>query len=105
VYKPDHTGDSGVTEEGPPVSRAVIELRHAQGQVDDLRARRRSWAQLIRRSYGVDRLMCPHCGAAMRIIAFTAEPRVIHTILRHLAATGVDARSPPGPRERHPTAA
>ncbi len=41
----------------------------------------------------------------MRIIAFITEPRVIHTILRHLAAKGVDARSPPGPNERHPTAA
>jgi hypothetical protein len=41
----------------------------------------------------------------MRIIAFIIELRVIKKILRHLAATGVDSRSPPGPRERHPTAA
>ena len=32
----------------------------------------------------------------MRIIAFVTEPRVIGTILRHLEAKGVDARSPPG---------
>jgi hypothetical protein len=41
----------------------------------------------------------------MRLFAFITEPRVIHTILRHLAATGVNACSPPGPSERHPTAA
>lgn len=32
----------------------------------------------------------------MRIIAFITEPRVIGKTLRHLAAKGVDARSPPG---------
>jgi hypothetical protein len=41
----------------------------------------------------------------MHIIAFITEPSVVHTILRRLAATGVDARSPPDSKERHPTAA
>jgi hypothetical protein len=41
----------------------------------------------------------------MRILAFITELKVIRKILRHLAATGVHARSPPGPKERHPTAA
>lgn len=59
-------------------------------------AARRRWAQLIRRIYEVDPLVCPRCGGTMRIIAFITEPRVIASILRHLAATGVDARSPPG---------
>ena len=60
------------------------------------RAARRRWAQLIRRIYEADPLVCPRCGGGMRIIAFITEPRVIQKILRHLAATGVDARSPPG---------
>jgi hypothetical protein len=59
------------------------------------RAARRRWAQLIRRIYEVDPLLCPRCGGTMRIIAFLTEPRVIGTILRHLADRGVDARSPP----------
>jgi hypothetical protein len=41
----------------------------------------------------------------MRIIAFITEPGVIGKILKHLADKGVDARSLPGPNERHPTAA
>jgi hypothetical protein len=41
----------------------------------------------------------------MRIIAFITEPNFIRMILRHLAATGADGRSPPGSTERHPTAA
>jgi hypothetical protein len=41
----------------------------------------------------------------MRIIAFITEPRVISAILKHLAAKGLDARSPPGPNQRHPAVA
>jgi hypothetical protein len=32
----------------------------------------------------------------MRIVAFITEPKVIRKILPHLAAKGIDARSPPG---------
>jgi hypothetical protein len=41
------------------------------------RAARRRWAQLIRRIYEVDPLVCPRCGGEMLIIAFITEPRVI----------------------------
>ncbi len=61
----------------------------------DARALRRRWAQLIRRIFEVDPLICPRCGGKMRIIAFITEPRVIGKILRHLAEKGADARSPP----------
>lgn len=61
----------------------------------DLRALRRRWAELIRRIYEVDPLVCPRCGGTMRIIAFLTEPGVIRAILKHLAAKGLDARSPP----------
>ena len=60
----------------------------------DARALRRRWAHLIRRIYEVDPLVCPRCGEAMRIIAFITEPKVIAKILRHIAAKGIDARSP-----------
>jgi Putative transposase len=71
----------------------------------DVRALRQSSAQLIRRIYEVDPLACPRCGATMRIVAFITEPKVIHTILRHLAAKGADQRSPPGSTTPHPAAA
>jgi hypothetical protein len=41
----------------------------------------------------------------MRIIAFITEPRVIGQILKHLAAKGIDARSPPEARHNHRPAA
>ncbi|MCP4902398.1 MAG: hypothetical protein GY906_35980 [bacterium] len=47
------------------------------------RASRRAWAQLIRRIYESDPLLCD-CGAAMKIIAIITEPGVVDSILRHL---------------------
>ena len=61
----------------------------------DARALRRSWAQLIKRVYEVDPLVCPTCGGEMRIIAFIIDHDVVDAILRHLAKA--EARSPRGP--------
>ena len=61
----------------------------------ELRTLRRRWAELIRRIYEADPLVCPRCGATMRIVAFITEPAVIRRILRHLAAKGADGRAPP----------
>jgi hypothetical protein len=61
----------------------------------DPRILRRRWAELIRRIYEADPLVCPRCGGEMRIVAFITEARVIHKILTHLAAQGADGRSPP----------
>ena len=77
----------------------------------DMRTLRRRWADLLRRIFEVDSLVCPRCGetpnkaggTAMRIavppvvlgVAFITEPRVITKILRHLATKGADQRGPP----------
>ena len=69
----------------------------------DMRALRRRRAELLRRIFEVDPLVCPRCGARMRItvppvvlgVAFITEPRVITKILRHLATKPADQRSPP----------
>ena len=78
-------GDTGVA----PASRA------ARAEARDARALRRSWAQLIKRIYEVDPLVCPICGSEMKVIAFITEHDVVDAILRHLAKT--KARSPRGP--------
>jgi len=64
----------------------------------DARAMRRSWAQLIKRIYEVDPLVCPLCGSEMKLIAFITEHEVVDKILRHLKqrrAEGTE-RGPPG---------
>jgi len=63
-----------------------------------LAALRRGWAQLIRRVYEVDPLVCPRCQGLMRVVAFITEGRVIRRILDHLGASAFRApqdRAPP----------
>ena len=73
---------SGKAEEPvpPPPERAAL---------------RRRWANLIRRVYEVDPLVCPRCGAEMRVVAFITEPRVIRRIVDHLRQRERGARPPP----------
>jgi hypothetical protein len=62
---------------------------------------RRSWARLIRQVYEVDPLLCPRCGATMRVIAVIERPAVIRQILEHLGLpTGAPSlRAPPAAPE------
>ena len=62
-----------------------------------------SWAQRLKRVFGIDIETCPACGGAVRIIASIEDPVVIEKILTHLerknaAATAVrlpPSRAPP----------
>jgi len=68
-----------------------------QDQSSDSRALRRRWAEMIKRVYEVDPLVCPRCHGEMRIIAFIVDEAVIDKILSHLAAKGDHRlRGPPG---------
>lgn len=51
--------------------------------LDELRRRMR-WAQLIKRVWLEDPLLCPECGGGMRIISFITDPPVVDKILRHI---------------------
>ena len=62
------------------------------GEVSRLRRR---WAELIRRVYEIDPLVCPKCGSEMTVIGFITEPRVIRRILDHLKNKTQAKRGPP----------
>jgi len=47
-------------------------------------ALKQRWAQLIKKVYETDPLICPRCGGSMRIIASIGRPEVIEKILTHL---------------------
>ena len=58
-------------------------------------ALRRRWAELIRRVYEVDPLVCPRCGSEMRVIGFITQPALIDRILDHLRKRDKIPRPPP----------
>ena len=52
------------------------------------RARRRSWARLLRRIFEVDPLLCPRCEVPMRIVSVLTQPTVVDRIVRHVSRRG-----------------
>ena len=54
---------------------------------------RLDWAKLLRRTYAVDVLVCPHCHGPTRIVAAITDPAVIGKILEHVREP--PARAPP----------
>jgi hypothetical protein len=59
---------------------------------------RRRWANLIRRVYQAEPLICQKCGSKMRILSFITQPRVINKILEHLKNRATQTRGPPTPK-------
>jgi len=57
----------------------------------------KGWAEMIRKVYEVDPLLCPTCGGRMRIISFIEDHKVIDRIIRHLELS-FEAERPPPPR-------
>ena len=82
--------------ERPGDAAIAVPSRAAREETRDARALRRSWAQLIKRIYEVDPLVCPSCGGEMKVIAFITEHDVIDAILRHFERKDRQkARAPP----------
>jgi hypothetical protein len=65
------------------------------------RSARHLWARLLARIYEVFPLLCMHCGAEMRFVAFITETAPLTRILQHI---GEPARPPPLSPARGPPA-
>ena len=67
------------------------------------RERRLAWSVLLKRTFGLEVLVCPRCAGPMRLVAAIEDPATIHRILTHL---GLPTRAPPrGSPWRRPGAA
>ena len=55
----------------------------------------RGWAQMIKKVFEVDPLVCPECGARMKVIAFITKHSVVDKIINHLGLDFTAARPPP----------
>jgi hypothetical protein len=58
-----------------------------------------SWAQRLKRVFGIDIHACEHCGGAVKIIASIENPEVIEAILAQVGLNRTD-----GPRSHTPAA-
>jgi hypothetical protein len=63
-----------------------------------------SWAQRLKRAFGIDVSTCVHCGGAVRIVASIEEPEAIRAILAHFAKHGALEEAHYRPRPRGPPA-
>jgi hypothetical protein len=57
----------------------------------------KGWAEMIRKVYEVDPMVCPQCGGQMKVIAFLTDYAVVDRIIDHLKLTFF-ADKPPPPR-------
>jgi len=55
----------------------------------------RGWAEMIKKVYEIDPLVCPKCGGTMRIVSFIKDHKVIDKIIDHLKLTFKAERPPP----------
>jgi len=55
----------------------------------------KGWAEMIRKVYEADPLLCPTCDGRMKVISFIEDPKTIDRIIRHLELTFEAGRPPP----------
>ena len=83
-----------------PVPRVELGVRPALTPTEvpapALQRRRATWAQLLRRVYGIEGKRCPSCGGDLKSIAAVLEAKAVRAILGHFGL----ADDPPPPRRR-----
>ena len=96
-----HPGPEVAVHRDPEAAGALADVEEqAPGAVSPPPADNHHWAELMRRSFGIDVLACPRCGGRLALIAIVEDPAVIGRILRHLGLQATipepcPARSPP----------
>ncbi|MGZ5469215.1 MAG: transposase, partial [Candidatus Aminicenantales bacterium] len=55
----------------------------------------KGWAEMIRKVYEADPLVCPKCGGLMKVVAFITNHAVVDRIIDHLKLTFVAERPQP----------
>lgn len=63
-----------------------------------------SWAQRLKRVFGIDVDVCAHCGGAVRIVASIEGPTAIRAILAHFEKHGAREQAHYRPAARAPSA-
>ena len=61
----------------------------------------KGWAEMIRKVYEVNPLLCPSCGGQMSIISFIEDHKLINRIIAHLKLSFHAERPPPPQVHQH----
>ena len=81
------------------VSKAGVSPSHPSSIEEEERfVPSKGWAEMIRKVYEVDPLLCPQCGGEMKVISFIKDHKVIDKIIVHLKLTFMAQRPPPPQR-------
>ena len=108
VFAPNSKHRAQVTPAGRGKRNPAQGADEAQDRTPAERRAAMSWAQRLKRVFGIDIETCQTCGGAVRIIACIEDPVVIETILTHLdkpvAATAADALARRIHTDKHGTA-
>jgi hypothetical protein len=88
---PPTVATSPATPTTPTTSGPPPDVRPAPPD-DPERQRRLTWAVLMRRTWGLEVLVCPRCAGPMRLVSAIEDPAVAARILWHL---GLPTRAPP----------
>ena len=86
---------------GLSVGQQVARVPHRPGKRRRGVRRYYTWAELLRRVFGVEVFTCPNCGGKRRLLAAIQDPDSIQRVLRSLGLSGevpelAPARAPPG---------
>ena len=74
-------------------SQAAFPLPMVEDELRPIAAK--GWAEMIRKVYEVDPLVCPQCGGTMKVVAFITDFPVVDRIINHLKLSFVAAKPPP----------
>jgi hypothetical protein len=91
----------GVIEHAPEKWKQSVETDHqaedscanVQENEIDNSTQKQAWARLLAKVYEIDPMICPQCGAGMKVIAIIQDTKEIKKIISHLIKIG---RAPPG---------
>jgi len=92
LYSNAHRGKmrrAGVDPSHPPIIEDELNYVPSKG-----------WAEMIRKVYEIDPLLCPSCGGQMKVISFIEDPKAIDKIICHLKIT-FQAERPPSSHVIH----
>jgi len=84
----------------PPAGAQALPQADTDSADEFARARRRSWARLIKKVYEASPLVCPRCSGPMKILSLIGDAPAIEKILRHLKLWDRPERPPPPPADQ-----